>query len=805
MSSQHESAGLEATGNLEDSCCEHQWGQRPVQGKKRVRRTYSGRRKTNHQTVDTRPGDRAAGPKNRPMARASGEVTVPSPIFRRARDKATYITDLESVSREGTGTTDKARRPQARYITKDGEAHYRLAEHLRQIRKVTNPVRYALYDGLYNALETLLKATFTKVLFKTPHSKTLFSMCLRSIPSRIKEEEEWVRIHAEEQRLKPGVETLDPSVQTYTDLESYGSSEAGWNHLRIVVRAHGVQYISDAISEGLLDVKFCSALVMLCVHTASLDEAEILLTSLLKSSDFPNPSSIQSQFRDKPALLPLSTLLEYSRYTRRTTYLHRQLDYLFTTRRLPVTWLATVQMNTVWTSLFCSLSVDYTDGDAFTFMIKILPVMFDALSSCDREVSTSNKWDKTQLNVLKTTFESVLTTISALAVLGNCSVSALWPAKSTRSINHSRMTQLVRTVIVDSGLFRSKLMGGHAGLFAISALVTTPRNADGNWFEDIHFYDQLVCVLRRASGRLGMTANDDTEYDLPAFLCSVARCCGRGASSSGFEYLQIILESFQMPLTYGSINGPCPFRQLIIDTAYAFAQHVPDRAHLDFAESLGINLHRHPLQAKATLSSFSGPPEEAFRWEEGINEWVTATPAVMHQKRTEVRDILSGHDSESDTPFKPVFKRRKMTGLTPEPKIKTGGLISSRTQHLSDLTRKQAQEQIVIQEALPSSESLPSVGLARFRIRLATKRPESQRFVRKSHAIDEHSNNSDDELSVSFNHDIGRPREILQELAKSNTRRSAKRRKSAQSMNRGQTLPVRSASFLEGSEDELGI
>jgi hypothetical protein len=635
-----------------------------ARGRKRVRKTYSARCKLQDdpRTEEIRVNLTAleGTDQGRKVKLQPGEFLVPTPILNRSKSLVVdsgreLLADLLSLA---PSKTKIVRRPRSRYATKDGEDHLELAETMRRISKTTSAARFKVYEGIYNSLEALFKTTIpedeqaflsacdtsgkhlnaSSLASKVPRSRSLLSMCLRSVPNHIKGEEKRVAIEAEEMGQKSAFDTRIISTETYADLESFGTSEMGWKHLKTVVRVHGVQVISDAIEDGFLDANIASALVMLCVHSSFPDDAETLLTSLLTASGYPDPKFPQSDFRDEPTLSPLLTLEKFVKYTERACYYHRQMTNLITSGSLSVTWLGTKHFASIWTSLFRSLSTDPFNRDATTFMTSIIPLLCRAhLSSFGKHEHLSSD-QISMLSLLDTTLASVLTTLLALSMLST---------SHTRNISH-----ILKSTIVDCQLVSSELHGHGSALIAMANLLAGVE-AD----EDASFVKQLVRFLGRESCQLWNSPGPNDR--VPSFICSVARCCGRGSSRDGFEHLNIILERLMAFASVDNPEGALVLQQIVVDSAFIFAGHRPDPKHLQYAQHIGSHVHRSFIEPKASLHKYRANSEIGFRWEEGINEWVMATPAMRLKGGQEIGLSSADEDSGCETPIRPGLKRRK--------------------------------------------------------------------------------------------------------------------------------------------------
>lgn len=284
-----------------------------------------------------------------------GEISVPTPILNRTRGTAEQEVDLATSSSFDENVEGKRhKRPKSRYLTKDGEAHFELSEILRRLRRKTDSSRYTLYEGIYNGLEALLKATMVDsepAMQDRKGVRSLFNTCLRKVPAVVKDEEEMFALETGDRST---MEARDISSEIYAELEALGHGDRGWKHLRTIVRAHGVQIVGDAITQGLVRPDFARALILLCVHTACLDEAEKLISCLLEVTTCPEPKSIHSRTCDESIMLPLLVLENFASYTGRRSFQTRQLTRIFIDERLPLSWLATKEFCRVWTHVIQS-------------------------------------------------------------------------------------------------------------------------------------------------------------------------------------------------------------------------------------------------------------------------------------------------------------------------------------------------------------------------------------------------------------------------------------------------------------------
>ncbi|KAA8568501.1 hypothetical protein EYC84_007530 [Monilinia fructicola] len=421
-------------------------------GRKRVKRTYSVKAATKGQHVNN--SDHSFNlPSDSRSSSVPGEIVVPTPLLNRAwrntsspyraipykRDALGYCQQMSTDSISGGSA--KAR------IQGTSKTQPLGPQPLSKIRNSMSPTRFNVHEGIYNGLEALLRAThpISNILKRGPRS--LFSMCLATVPKYITMEEKLLSNEIERVGSHSAIEQRDISTEIYDDLELFGSSGRGWIHLQSVVRAHGVQIICDAVSEGLLD-----------------------LTE-------PNTDEI-SDFIINPL---------YQMYTEESKDLGAEIP---------------------------------------------------------------------------------------------------------------------------------------------SDLAEKPLSA----------YNEAV-----------------------RFISSVARCCGKGASTSGFEYLQHIHQRLKKVNPGNGLKARTTWYGIIVDSAFAFAQVAPGQRYLDYADSLDGELHADSSRRPESARKEACYPSTAFRWEEGISSWVTATPATNINK-TRAKSNTPTSDSDEVEFESPSMSRVQRPG-----------------------------------------------------------------------------------------------------------------------------------------------
>jgi hypothetical protein len=603
----------------------------------RIRQTYSkkGTRTDNDPQKNIRKprGPSAKGRKSL----IPGEIAVPTPILARARGELLAEEGPVKVHSDGVlrEPVRRSKRARTRYLAIDGESNFQLSESLELRRRIT-ATRYSTYEGIYSGLEALLRAT-TTTQSRRRGPDSLLAMSLRAIPRYITQQQALLQAHIEKTGSKSAIENRDISAEMYDELETLGTSGNGWKRLRTIVRSHGIQVVSDAIRAGLLDVEFSGALIALCVNISAIEEAQTLLSVLLTITPCPGPKTTY----DIPCR-PVAMLCKFTEHTGQYSFQYRQLSDMVSNGVLPAEWLATKEFGPVWTRVIHSLAPSSDHVDAIIFLDLALAMLSTTRTPSTQETSGAI------IEAARNTFSSLLTILSSVVILSR----GAEPSGLSKEIGSSREYEHV------SSLLRSRLVQQSHSNIAFTR--PSPLILLANLFA--HDLDEISADFIDSLGQM-VQQDDDFAASSPMyssvvdFICLVARCCGRGTSNSGFEHLQrlhLLLESF-----IHDIEGGNALKGLIVDSAFAFAQKVPDHKHIDYATAMDEKFCERRFGEYSLLAESTSDSEElktGFRWEEGIGEWVTTTPAIRIAKRSIAE---ASCDSENDTPFRPPLKLRR--------------------------------------------------------------------------------------------------------------------------------------------------
>lgn len=628
---------------------------------KRIKRTYSAR-------VGGKAGGKAGGRTISGMSRPistkdvagliPGEVSVPTPLLNRARGDFP-VSDLPIAALVQEESLRQAEnRSKKRPRTKDGEVHFQLSQMMRQLKRNTSPSRYSIYEGIYSGLETLLKATKPdKPKQQKRGSRSLLSMCLEAVPRYISKQELLLETQLEETGKRSAINSRDVSTEIYDDLEAFGSFGRGWKHLSTIVRSHGLQVISDAIQAELLDVEFCGILVTLCTYLEAGKEAEILISSLLSLQQIPAPKNLFTRFGDNDQSRPLSILWNFVEKQQCFSYQYRAISTMIVTGHLPLQWVATKEFAPIWTRAIHRLSSDATETNTFLFMDTLLSVLAGMRNTEYYETNNFKRQESFLFEATKQTFSSILTTLVSIIILSKETATQTHQNSDLMVSNHKDISNLLQSSLVNWKF--SHTTDSHGALLLLASLVT--ENQDIQYqFANLDLLLNHFGQAKRATHELIL------KDDLVAFVCSVARCCGRGAFTSGFSYLAYLHLILENLANVGELEEGTVLHRIIVDSAFAFAEQSPDRKHFEYAASVEAKFHlvKTELSENPTPASRDRQARAGYRWEEGISEWVTATPAATNSCGTiEASVLASPGETEYDTPLKPMRRKFNRAGV----------------------------------------------------------------------------------------------------------------------------------------------
>ena len=552
----------------------------------------------------------------------------------------------------------------------------------------TASVQSRLVEGVYKGLVALLQATSKGETISSIGCCSLFSTCLRRIPSYIKEEEMLSKID------DPANDD-DIASAVYNDLEAFGSmTGAGWSPLKEVVRAHGIVMINEAIEEGTIGLNDARQLSSVCLTAAAFDEAQAILESTVKSQMAAvGHSSKRNGLSLYEAQMVSDSINKFALQTGRHGFLYRQTAIMLESGVLPFDWISNQCLVSCWNGAIRSITQEDEHVRSATVLLQsslslwykksgtiplpdvhdlrlhirkstqrpgLRPMASIRASKATNTVlnfgETENSKDDNADSGLYSTVSSILTVFSAITLLQNSDLSS----------NLDDSLGISSTTIHD------------LGVKVRQALDLVTYNADSQHASNLVL--QRIRLSLMAAGMARMTHNGFIEQRCPSdfehftslaelpnsrqtfssagsFLCAVARCCATARSDDVFGFVQAIVDNLMVFSKSGSSDKATRrlFGQIALAAAFEFAESTSQPDHLNWA--LKVELAVSGTVNATSQPSFEKTPargikqsRNGYRWEEGISEWISKTPALALREPCKLKSNPSQDDNATKTP-----------------------------------------------------------------------------------------------------------------------------------------------------------
>lgn len=574
-----------------------------------------------------------------------GEIVLPTPVIRRARGHQ-LSSPLQPPPLGGIDTAVKRRRVENHMrLVKRSSVLHDLEMELHFLRNRVGSTKLSLYESLLRALNSLLTAT-SEISPAASANKSLMSMCLRKLPEYIDELEYWEQRDAEEQGTKSTLQNSDVSSEIYEEVVAMlPPTRNGCPQLRQLVRAHGLRLVRNAIVEGLFDIQFEIILVKLCSMKKAHSEAELLLETLLdldvassrkaasnaRGSMYPKPRRVDSTFDEARKLAPLSALHDYAKHCERQNFMLRQLSGLIFHQKLPVDWLSTKEFIPIWSRIVRTLSGKEACDDTTSFVVHAVTALARQVRKTTYSVTSEPANSRVSL---QQTLLSTITTVATLPLLQHHGTASLQHVidQGGNLVTTQRVERIMKLCICEASKQRKSTW--IMTILDLAAFFASTLRNHSSGRENI----PLILIHTNNDSK---DARQHREA-ATALICTLAQFMGRGASEASHHFLIRLLDRLDNALP-GEDTMP---RSLRANCAFFLAERTLDLRDLAFAESFNnesgsveVDRKTTPGRAHVELS-----PNAKFRWDEGIAEWVTATPAAaiadkeaQHPRRRSLR------------------------------------------------------------------------------------------------------------------------------------------------------------------------
>lgn len=504
---------------------------------------------------------------------------------------------------------------------------------LAKIKRTTDPSTFALYESIYRALDALLRATSASEAH-VAKPKSLLSMCLRKVPDYLAEVEAWKRQELEENGAGPAASDSDTSFELYSDLESLGTGRCGWKHLAAVVQSHGIRIVKDAISERLVADDFAVLVAKLCSEVKAVSDRRQLLEAVLRQQHRkpcgPDDDIFnESWSRSAPVLELLRPSIDVMDRTGTSQYMARLTADLLCSQLLPQDWALTRGFARIWSLAMRHLTSRTTHRDTILFFITSIRVFCDQIQQKGRRLLSREGEVTTAQQLLINS----LATLSTLVILGQ---ETLVTGPSVNWRNQTITFCKRAEYIIRASLANARSSGGRTSRscstyvlllahFFIADTALTPGTSP------------LVPTAKNSLATFWATIDIDSRHHYNrqyyeatmALIASIARGCTRKNSAKPAAHTYLIK-------LCDKLDAACPqvkaLRNIRVDAAFYLADQTGDLWDLNFAERIAATGQADEGTCQTPgkrTATFTG-----FRWDEGISEWVTATPVLTRRKQS---------------------------------------------------------------------------------------------------------------------------------------------------------------------------
>lgn len=624
------------------------------------------------------PGDRALG------ASTYGEYayTQDPSAFQQDADDGQQSGGTKCRQKEGSSIEGQHNACRS-YRNRDLVADTR--ESFSKLAKTVSPSHWMLINGLYDGLHALLKATSRSKPSSSRGPRSLLATCLKRVPDYIAAEQEW---HDQEDLD----DDLDMSSVIYGDLESFGSSGVpGWKPLREVVRSHGVALLGEAIKDGLVKQNIARGLILLCLQSSALDEAQYLVECIMAvAGQLRKPPTASAKLFEVESSAALSTLDLFASRTGRFHVQFRHLASLLISGCLPIEWISTSDFVTCWKRVLFSISrEDDHAGDASHLLRTAMSLSYGGL----KETANSQIHSvRSSLHVGGSTlnFESqkVLRSISPV-VISQSGASTDYDAGSSHFQKPLNATITGLLIFLYSTIQKPSLAMSsisdqpcNGSSTALRYLVIDAQQAyELTQLETVSngpiFSAERATLLLLADALVGLppraynTSNVHTrlaginvlatidikvavEVLYTPFLCAVVRAYERDSPDGAFERLQYLLHELVGVSKSHDVEPVARklYGRIAVNTALEFSEGTGQAKHLEWALDVEDSVDgrdsklasRTPAKTPARVTNKSAT---GYRWEEGLCEWIAKTPALLVRHSGPVNETSEESSSES--------------------------------------------------------------------------------------------------------------------------------------------------------------
>ncbi|CAD0090713.1 unnamed protein product [Aureobasidium vineae] len=480
-------------------------------------------------------------------------------------------------------------------------------------------------------------------------------MCLRRVPDYIRAEENWRKSIDED-------DDTDVSAEVYEELEDLGSIQGhGWPGLREAVIAHGVSLVHEIIREKLVATETRAELARIPAKYGLHKTSEDLLLAYAQSLPLKRPLGVDSRLFN--GCLSSLTMIQPADAQNETFI--RLLDTLFSSGRLKISWFATRDVVSLSSGMIRALASQ--SGD-FGHILHFLQGRISQVSGAElvqkdvkRQEPEGNLdvWMKLEMSLSNTTV-SIVTVLTAIVLI----------ERNTHDPNDSSE----RCTAAESLLARlSIIVLGRLGapehefnakspvqqrtvcftLLASSLILSVKR--DRNSTNQISLkQEDILQGMVTVHGNNGSDRTQSMVERAASFLVNLSRCCEQSLHMDSQSYLESLVRSLMEDPQDGSHTTKTFLKQWAMESSLLSAKTSATQRSRHFLSDVEAAMaQQKPLSDQTTAiashSMDAHVAEQGLRWEEGLCEWIVASPLRTRKAQRITAMATRSHSNSSSS------------------------------------------------------------------------------------------------------------------------------------------------------------
>lgn len=584
-------------------------------------------------------------------------VSLPTPFKARALRRGTPI--KHGIFNLETSNSPCASRalPVARKPSRQRQDPFTRAPIAKQSNELQGRQNYErtfeLHQGVTDSFSLLLQRTNSTDPEESARKgvSSLLSMCLRRVPDYIRAEEDWRKSIDED-------DDADVSAEVYEELEDLGSVHGhGWSGLREVVIAHGVSLVHEIIRDKLVATETRAELAKIPARYGLHKVSEDLLLAYVQSLPLKRPLGVDSRLFNG-CLSRLTTMQPAN--ANNETFI-RLLDALFSSGRLKLSWLATRDMVTLLSGMIRTLASQSGDvSNILQFLQGRISQISEAELTQERAVRQGPEgkpdiWLKLEKS-LTNTMVSIITVLTAIVLIERNTHDRNDSSRRCTAAE-SLLTRLSVILLTKLDELRSSAKSStnqqRTVCFTLlaSRLILSVKCAKNSKTTTLLGQEEILQGMIVVHGSNGLNHTQSMVERAASFLVDLSRCCGQSLHSDSQSYLESLVRLIMQDGQHDSDMTKSFLKQWALESSMLSAKTSATQRSRRFLDDVEVAMSQQgPLSTQSTATASrhidATVAEQGLRWEEGLCEWIVASPV---RTRKAARITVTTHRGRSES------------------------------------------------------------------------------------------------------------------------------------------------------------